>query len=209
MNQQKGLAPILIVLLIALGIGGYLIYQKQAKPVVPQPVTSPAAPNSAETANPDSIGVNWKTYDNKIYSLKIPPDWKINSGVGGIGPVLSPIDKSINGWILIQPLLGKGDLEKIAQENSVSLNASGINDVKLVSQQNLLIDGHKAIKQELIRGTLPEVTLLIGNVIDKNTGDQGLASITYYIQDNHLSMQQLRQANNVFDSITATVKFTQ
>lgn len=34
MNKQKGLAPILIVILIALVIGGYLIYQKQVKPVV-------------------------------------------------------------------------------------------------------------------------------------------------------------------------------
>lgn len=47
-NKQKGLVPILIVLLIALGIGGFLIYQKQNKTVSisqpsPSPVSNPVA----------------------------------------------------------------------------------------------------------------------------------------------------------------------
>ncbi|MBI2085865.1 hypothetical protein HYT74_00830, partial [Candidatus Daviesbacteria bacterium] len=94
--KQKGLAPILIVLLIALAVSGYLIYQKQTKPVsVSQQTTQLTSTSSpVATANPESSDsaevASWKTYDNKIYSLKIPPDWKINSGVGGIGPVLSP-----------------------------------------------------------------------------------------------------------------------
>lgn len=42
--KQKGLAPILIVLLIALALGGYLIYQKQPKPIsISQPSPSPVA----------------------------------------------------------------------------------------------------------------------------------------------------------------------
>lgn len=51
MNKQKGLAPILIVILIALTIGGYLIYQKQVKPVsVPQqtPQSSPVTDQNLE-----------------------------------------------------------------------------------------------------------------------------------------------------------------
>lgn len=45
--SQKGLAPILIVVLIAvLAVGGYLVYQQQFKPVpVSQPSPSPAASN--------------------------------------------------------------------------------------------------------------------------------------------------------------------
>ena len=83
--KQKGLAPILIVLLIAVGIGGYLLYQKQLKPVsVPQPspspVVSPESSNSAQTTNPDLIGANWKTYTNTKYSFTVnyPSDWKID-----------------------------------------------------------------------------------------------------------------------------------
>ena len=31
MNRQKGLSPILIIILIAVTVGGFLIYQKQSK----------------------------------------------------------------------------------------------------------------------------------------------------------------------------------
>lgn len=41
--NQKGLAPIIIVLLIALGIGGYLLYQKQKPVLVSQLSPSPIA----------------------------------------------------------------------------------------------------------------------------------------------------------------------
>lgn len=80
MNKQKGLAPILIILLIALGIGGYLIYQKQTKPVaVPQQTSEPTpvsasnskSTNSAETAN-------WKTYDNSKLSISYPSSWLVD-----------------------------------------------------------------------------------------------------------------------------------
>lgn len=85
MNKQKGLAPILIILLIALVVGGYLVYQKQTKPVVPQPVTqsapnpvtSPVASSSAETANPDSIGAKWKTYSGTSYTFKYPSNGNV------------------------------------------------------------------------------------------------------------------------------------
>lgn len=90
MNKQKGLAPILIVLLIALGIGGYLIYQKQAKPVaVPQqtsestPVPAPTfeSTNSVASSSPNGAGefANWKTYTNTKYGFIVnyPSDWKV------------------------------------------------------------------------------------------------------------------------------------
>lgn len=47
MNKQKGLAPILIVLLIAVALGGYLIYQKQPKSFVPQ--TTETSPSPSQT----------------------------------------------------------------------------------------------------------------------------------------------------------------
>lgn len=51
--NQKGLAPILIVLLIALALGGYFLYQQQAKPAS-QPTT--------QTTQPSPSAVNEKGY---------------------------------------------------------------------------------------------------------------------------------------------------
>lgn len=89
MDQQKGLAPILIVLLIALTVGGYLLYQQQSKPMPqsvtqssPTPVTNPVASSSAKTANPDSIGTDWKTVNNNYgFSVNYPSNLKI-LGIG-------------------------------------------------------------------------------------------------------------------------------
>lgn len=80
--KQKGLAPLVIIILIALAVGGYLLYQKQFKSItVFQPSLSPAAslelPGVGETANPDLIGANWKTYTNTKYgySFQYPSNW--------------------------------------------------------------------------------------------------------------------------------------
>lgn len=77
MNRQKGIAPILIIILIAVAVGGYLLYQKQLKSVSvsqssPSPVASPVASSSAEIAN-------WKTYTNiqDGYSMKYRQDFVI------------------------------------------------------------------------------------------------------------------------------------
>lgn len=89
--SQKGLTPIVIVLLIALGIAGYLLYQSQAKPItdlstspqlpiesnsspIPQPTNSPypiQSPSSDEISN-------WQTYSNQQYkfSFQYPDDWE-------------------------------------------------------------------------------------------------------------------------------------
>jgi len=82
-NRQKCIAPILIVILIAVAVGGYLLYQEQTKPVVvpqtisqssPSPVVSPVASSSAEIAN-------WKTYTNiqDGYSMKYRQDFVVTN----------------------------------------------------------------------------------------------------------------------------------
>lgn len=73
--SQKGLAPILIVLILAATlVGGYFIYQRQAvpKPYHPAPTAAPEikpSPTSDET-------VNWKTYTNSMYgfAFQYPPN---------------------------------------------------------------------------------------------------------------------------------------
>ena len=74
--MQKGVAPILIVFLIAiLAVGGYFVYQNKTKPVPQnQPVTSQSTPTPAsdETAN-------WKTYKDSEtgFSFKYPGETNV------------------------------------------------------------------------------------------------------------------------------------
>lgn len=114
--NQKGLAPVLIIVLLAVAaLGGYFIYQQQIKPnlvactmdakicpdgsavsrtspkceFAPCPTSQSSPTPSDETANPDSIGANWKTYTNKQlgFSLKYPPNWKVDINCNGQGSV--------------------------------------------------------------------------------------------------------------------------
>ena len=100
---------LLVGILILAAVGGTLIYtnysNNRTKPLsqnpvgisqsTPQPTPSPSpsdispAPAGAgETANPDSIGANWKTYINIKYgfSFKYPAnfDYKINCSTNGL-----------------------------------------------------------------------------------------------------------------------------
>lgn len=79
--KQKGLAPVVIVVLIAaLAVGGYLIY-KLPRTAVPPP-TPQTTPMSSPTPNPSPAPAdagettNWKTYtDSQIgYSIKYPQE---------------------------------------------------------------------------------------------------------------------------------------
>lgn len=86
--NQKGLAPILIVFLIAiLGIGGYLIYTKTYS--TPQPSSNLAPATPAPTTTDETA--NWKTYTNTEYALQInyPPDWEVR------------IDNNTNAFLLL------------------------------------------------------------------------------------------------------------
>lgn len=72
MNKQKGLAPIIVVILMAaLAVGGYLIYSQQSKPAPVQQATQPT-PIPDETAN-------WKTYKSEKlgFEFKYPPQYTI------------------------------------------------------------------------------------------------------------------------------------
>lgn len=83
---QKGFAPILIVLLIAVvGIGGYLIYtnysndrSNQTKSS-PTPVVTTQTPQSTPSTTPADETANWKTYTNTKLKLefKYPTSWII------------------------------------------------------------------------------------------------------------------------------------
>lgn len=69
---EAGFAPILIVVIIAALVGGFLIYQNQTKPVLPVKQVVQPLPKVDETAN-------WKTYSNTKsgFELKYPQNWII------------------------------------------------------------------------------------------------------------------------------------
>ncbi len=109
--NQKGFAPILIVILVALiaGAGGLLVYQKSKPATTPEPITQQPSPSPIpdaspvptgvdETTNPDLIGANWKTYTNMEfgYSLKYPSTWTYKVSSKGSGQIiLLPGDKEL------------------------------------------------------------------------------------------------------------------
>lgn len=71
--RQKGLAPIVIVLIIAAVLGGYFIYQNQNKSSTLPQQTSQSTPDSTHKA------VDLKKYINSDYGFEIsyPADWTI------------------------------------------------------------------------------------------------------------------------------------
>ncbi|MBI2338656.1 hypothetical protein HYU95_05750 [Candidatus Daviesbacteria bacterium] len=92
--KQKGLAPILIMILIGVAVSGYLLYTRQAKPTPPpQNPTATQTPQSTSAsslitnASPAPAGTgesaNWKTYtdqeliENSGFYLRIPSGWII------------------------------------------------------------------------------------------------------------------------------------
>lgn len=76
MNRQKGIAPILIVIIISVAVGGYLIYSNYSNnrtktTTVPQQSIQPS-PSADETTN-------WKTYTNKYLTFEYPASWNLDS----------------------------------------------------------------------------------------------------------------------------------
>lgn len=70
--NQKGFVPLLIVSLVAILVGGYVLYSKQKSSNPPALQPTPQASSSAEMAN-------WKTYTNSTfkYQLKYPNSYAV------------------------------------------------------------------------------------------------------------------------------------
>lgn len=78
MNKQKGLASLLIILLITVAVGGYLMYQNQKSILEPQQISQPIfAPTPSSKSSSFMDITNWKTYNSeeKIFSFKYPAEW--------------------------------------------------------------------------------------------------------------------------------------
>lgn len=80
MGKQKGMTPLVVVVLVAVTIAGYVIYQKQFKQVTaPQQVQSTPAPIPIPESTSSAETTNWKIYTNTKYgyTLKYPNNWYV------------------------------------------------------------------------------------------------------------------------------------
>ncbi len=81
--NQKGLAPILIVLIVAALVGGYLIYtnysNNRIKTVSQHQVSTSQTPQPIPQASSSAETSNWKTYTNSQdkYMFNNPSNWKL------------------------------------------------------------------------------------------------------------------------------------
>lgn len=80
---EAGLAPILIVLLIALGVGGYFFLESRRIDYVMQPIPVTVSSNESSTS---AETTNWKTYTNTKYGYRFqyPNNYILNNGVSNI-----------------------------------------------------------------------------------------------------------------------------
>lgn len=78
--SQKGLTPILIIIILAALVGGYLIYQNQPKTIpAPQPTIQPSttsvpsASPAGDSGAPNGAAetTNWKTYINDSWDISL------------------------------------------------------------------------------------------------------------------------------------------
>lgn len=87
---EAGLTPILIILLLAVAIGGYFIYQSQNLSVVPKdvPQSSPNSNRSVTLSYPSDVErinkvpklgetSDWKLYKNTNFEIKYPNNWSL------------------------------------------------------------------------------------------------------------------------------------
>lgn len=155
MNKQKGFAPILIVIIIAALVGGYLIYQNQTKPTPPPttqltsaPTPTPESTNSAETAN-------WKTYTDAEngFSISYPGEFAVNKIGGGVSFQKNNTNRAI---LFLQVNDNKGNLtareffnNQPDQMKKPMEDANQITDYQLNGSQGLMFtkkesaDGYK------------------------------------------------------------------
>lgn len=74
-KTSKSIIAIFVAVIVLTGVGGYVLGTKKSQTVVEDKIVFQPSPAPVdETANPDSIGGNWKTYvDSKYgFSLKYP-----------------------------------------------------------------------------------------------------------------------------------------
>ncbi|MBI2338692.1 hypothetical protein HYU95_05935 [Candidatus Daviesbacteria bacterium] len=196
MEKQKGLAPILIVLLIALVVGGYLIYQKQIKPVViPQQTSEPSSTNVSPTPTDVGETANWETYENELgFSVKYPTTLDVKSSQDYL-TINDPKTFQVNGCVVRNKLRIEMYVQKSDEGSWKQIVDKRVNDptYHLSDSKTIKVGGLDALRSKYIlnKCTDSEVVLLLfkGFLIE--------------ISKHPLNSEE----NSIFDQFLSTFKF--
>ncbi|MBI2085838.1 hypothetical protein HYT74_00695 [Candidatus Daviesbacteria bacterium] len=195
--KQKGLAPILIVLLIALGIGGYLTYQKQIKPVAaPQQVTqSIPTPSSNPESFVSTEFANWKTHADQKYNFTI----KYPVTFSHKNKTTNKDGKTINIDMWAENYTSKPTLFYIySYDNSINLDLKTTDFVSNYTFKNITEESIIMLNQKVKKTTFDKNFFSIGPL------DKGRYNYTFVYFAPQLYPGQFEQ----FDQILSTFKFT-
>lgn len=217
MDKQKGISALIIVILVALAVGGYLVYQKYLNSVsVPQPTSQPVSTPAAIVFTNESTSsaetANWKTYTNQIqqFLIKYPDNKKVE---------IRETDTTKNDChgksavvdILIYPSGYVKSQEEIDFSGELWVNISVVENEDLSSPENFMakncpqIDESKIGSKKAIRiDTVPSLEIVYKNVMAEQLEvivqkDKKL----YFI---HGFSRKL--PSSIFDQILSTFKFT-
>lgn len=195
MNQKGQAVNYLIIGLVTLALvaGAYYFGKTANKPVViPQQQITPTV-SVNETAN-------WKTYVSPEvnYSFKYPSDWIYQGTSEGCGPVFWMPNTNNQIWLTVcGPYINSDETPEEIAKRSI-----GKNDI-LISKENIVMNGHEAIKQERkVSDGKFNLEIFVGDVSFKNSS-KGTLGIYFYIYD----MSKEKEARQVLDQILSTFKF--
>lgn len=206
-KNQKGFAPLILIIavMVLVGIGAY--FWKSQKALIPVTSIKTQTPQPSTSSDPTTV---WKTYTNTKYKylLKLPENYS------ALDPEFNLITNPENAFYISflkyttrEAKLYKDDLRDKAYYNSITILIQGndpcenLDPKGMISKENLLIDGHKAVKW-------------IGN--NSNFGDPNLADVIIHIDDDNgcYKLYYLRDksiiqdSNKLLDQILSTFKFT-
>jgi len=214
--MRKGFAPIVIVISLILLIPiTYLIFlsidrpwedvhltaddlaQLQGKYTSPTPT-----PLSSETANPDLIGANWKTYTNKKlqFSVKLPTDLP-----NPRENILSTRTEIEFGTVLVINVGVFYDQEKQRGLNYLEVAQTQGSSKK--QPETTTINDYKAAYLKMRQEDMDPPPVASFNFVSIEKGNE-IYSIYYEIGNYQTSKENQERKQKVFDQILSTFKFT-
>jgi hypothetical protein len=219
--KKNGFAGILIILIIAiLGIGGYFLYKN---------ISNGNSVKLTQTSSPSQVSKpivntsNWVTFEsNYKYSIKYPSDWKA-SGPGGVDPktFYNPVFDSVcnydNGDLCMQVFISSVPYGPLADLSAGYPEVNPTNKFapdfiinskdKTLNQENLIVDGEKAIGFEYFQSQYAGTKWQYVVVFDHNSTRY---TITYEETQKGKNVITPSDWKNkqIFDVMLSTFKFT-
>ncbi|TSC87784.1 MAG: hypothetical protein G01um10145_965 [Microgenomates group bacterium Gr01-1014_5] len=216
--RQRGFVEIIVIIgiLVLVAIGGAYYFGTQKNNInstsSPFPVSQASPTTVDETANPDSIGANWKTYINQKskFSLKYPLNWSIIKQTDETVS-LAPADK-LNEYsygvieVSINPKTGieKGSsnlsleeyIKKFAVEEIQGLDK--VASMKKITNEKTV--GYKVV-WNLVEGSPAQSKTLTIAYFERFADPEHIARFGWIIQEK-------AEYENIYNEMISTFKFT-